>query len=326
MKFIGKLLVIAGNLLVIGVIIASIGVVSAKKIGGHTRVEITLEEQEYVAKGSVDEIDVALTSEDVQIELFDGNEVTIKYYDSVDKPIYKLDESEGVLSIRKRNADSWKTDAHSFLDIAESMSTKETIVSGEKEVTIYVPESFDGIYSIGTISGKVDMEGVPDCKSIDVSTTSGNVSLMEFDIENDVEIGTLSGHVNIAEINCAGQVDISTTSGDVQVEKVVTAGELSLNTMSGMITGEDVSVESVACDSTSGDIRFKELFLKKRFDAGTMSGSVKLEINDSKDDYSVDASTMSGNISIEKGEDLKAKKGIDISTTSGAIEVKFSKQ
>ena len=99
--------------------------------------------------------------------------------------------------------------------------------------------------------------------------------------------------------------DISTVSGDIEITDVV--------------AGHDVSIST-----TSGEIRVNTLILEKDAEISTISGDVEIGIGESCDDYSVEISTVSGNINSEKGKDRKANKEISVSTTSADVTVTFS--
>ena len=66
------------------------------------------------------------------------------------------------------------------------------------------------------------------------------------------------------------------------------------------------------------------LILEKEAEISTISGEVEIGIGESYDDYSVEISTVSGNINSEKGKDRKANKEISVSTTSADVTVTFS--
>ena len=66
------------------------------------------------------------------------------------------------------------------------------------------------------------------------------------------------------------------------------------------------------------------LILEKDAEISTISGGVEIGIGESCDDYSVEISTVSGNINSEKGKDRKANKEISVSTTSADVTVTFS--
>ena len=119
-------------------------------------------------------------------------------------------------------------------------------------------------------------------------------------------------------------MNVSTTSGYVTNNNVSADGEIRIGTVSGNITSDTLNANTLRASTTSGEVRVNTLILEKDAEISTISGEVEIGIGESCDDYSVEISTVSGNINSEKGKDRKANKEISVSTTSADVTVTFS--
>jgi hypothetical protein len=102
--------------------------------------------------------------------------------------------------------------------------------------------------------------------------------------------------------------------------------------VSGKITATEVK-DSFRLDSVSGSVNVSAETLLRDAEIGTISGSVKVEIDD-LDDLSYDLSSVSGKITVDTSEGINQSSQslernvnntvkLDISTVSGKIDIKY---
>ena len=158
-------------------------------------------------------------------------------------------------------------------------------------VRVFLPESCAGKLEeikILTASGNVSLEDLGAAKQV-IKTVSGDVS--GACSIGDVSVGTVSGDVVFEAME--GDVQIRTASGDVEVKKIV--GKASVNTASGDVTINELQGD--ACiHSASGDVECNVTKAGEKFEAGTASGDVHVNL---PEDVSVQMTlkTASGDIS-----------------------------
>lgn len=287
MKGITKILIVAGSLVGVGLLISIIGIlILSIKPKKAMQIKNNMEDMEYTAKhtDTLETIIVSVAPENIEILPYDGKDIVIQYRDDKDNSMYEIKDSKSTLKF-KRNDFELSVNAFSVFDITKLFSMDDIMNDEDLTVKVYIPKDKAFEYQVNTVSGKISMQDVKANDDLIISTTSGEVEV--------VGVGTNES------------ADISTVSGDIEITDVV--------------AGHDVSIST-----TSGEIRVNTLILEKEAEISTISGQVEIGIGESSDDYSVEISTVSGNINSEKGKDRKANKEISVSTTSADVTVTFS--
>ena len=287
MKGITKILIVAGSLVGVGLLISIIGIlILSIKPKKAMQIKNNMEDMEYTAKhtDTLETIIVSVAPENIEILPYDGKDIVIQYRDDKDNSMYEIKDSKSTLKF-KRNDFELSVNAFSVFDITKLFSMDDIMNDEDLTVKVYIPKDKAFEYQVNTVSGKISMQDVK--------------------ANDDLIISTTSGEVEIVGVSTNESADISTVSGDIEITDVV--------------AGHDVSIST-----TSGEIRVNMLILEKDAEISTISGDVEIGIGESSDDYSVEISTVSGNINSEKGKDRKANKEISVSTTSADVTVTFS--
>ena len=287
MKGITKILIVAGSLVGVGLLISIIGIlILSIKPKKAMQIKNNMEDMEYTAKhtDTLETIIVSVAPENIEILPYDGKDIVIQYRDDKDNSMYEIKDSKSTLKF-KRNDFELSVNAFSVFDITKLFSMDDIMSDEDLTVKVYIPKDKAFEYQVNTVSGKISMQDVK--------------------ANDDLIISTTSGEVEIVGVSTNESADISTVSGDIEITDVV--------------AGHDVSIST-----TSGEIRVNTLILEKDAEISTISGDVEIGIGESSDDYSVEISTVSGNINSEKGKDRKANKEISVSTTSADVTVTFS--
>ena len=287
MKGITKILIVAGSLVGVGLLISIIGIlILSIKPKKAMQIKNNMEDMEYTAKhtDTLETIIVSVAPENIEILPYDGKDIVIQYRDDKDNSMYEIKDSKSTLKF-KRNDFELSVNAFSVFDITKLFSMDDIMNDEDLTVKVYIPKDKAFEYQVNTVSGKISMQDVK--------------------ANDDLIISTTSGEVEIVGVSTNESADISTVSGDIEITDVV--------------AGHDVSIST-----TSGEVRVNMLILEKEAEISTISGDVEIGIGESYDDYSVEISTVSGNINSEKGKDRKANKEISVSTTSADVTVTFS--
>ena len=287
MKGITKILIVAGSLVGVGLLISIIGIlILSIKPKKAMQIKNNMEDMEYTAKhtDTLETIIVSVAPENIEILPYDGKDIVIQYRDDKDNSMYEIKDSKSTLKF-KRNDFELSVNAFSVFDITKLFSMDDIMNDEDLTVKVYIPKDKAFEYQVNSVSGKIRMQDVK--------------------ANDDLIISTTSGEVEIVGVSTNESADISTVSGDIEITDVV--------------AGHDVSIST-----TSGEVRVNMLILEKDAEISTISGDVEIGIGESCDDYSVEISTVSGNINSEKGKDRKANKEISVSTTSADVTVTFS--
>ena len=287
MKGITKILIVAGSLVGVGLLISIIGIlILSIKPKKAMQIKNNMEDMEYTAKhtDTLETIIVSVAPENIEILPYDGKDIVIQYRDDKDNSMYEIKDSKSTLKF-KRNDFELSVNAFSVFDITKLFSMDDIMNDEDLTVKVYIPKDKAFEYQVNTVSGKISMQDVKANDDLIISTTSGEVEIVGVSTNENIDISTVSGNIEIADA----------------------------------VAGHDVSIST-----TSGEVRVNMLILEKEAEISTISGDVEIGIGESSDDYSVEISTVSGNINSEKGKDRKANKEISVSTTSADVTVTFS--
>lgn len=287
MKGITKILIVAGSLVGVGLLISIIGIlIFSIKPKKAMQIKNNMEDMEYTAKhtDTLETIIVSVAPENIEILPGDCDDIVIQYRDDKDNSMYEIKDSKSTLKF-KRNDFELSVNAFSVFDITKLFSMDDIMSDEDLTVKVYIPKDKAFEYQVNTVSGKISMQDVKANDDLIISTTSGEVEVVGVSTTENIDISTVSGNIEIADA----------------------------------VAGHDVSIST-----TSGEVRVNMLILEKDAEISTISGDVEIGIGESCDDYSVEISTVSGNINSEKGKDRKANKEISVSTTSADVTVTFS--
>ena len=325
MKGITKILIVAGSLVGVGLLISIIGIlILSIKPKKAMQIKNNMEDMEYTAKhtDTLETIIVSVAPENIEILPYDGKDIVIQYRDDKDNSMYEIKDSKSTLKF-KRNDFELSVNAFSVFDITKLFSMDDIMNDEDLTVKVYIPKDKAFEYQVNTVSGKIRMQDVKANDDLIISTTSGEVEVVGVSTTENIDISTVSGKVEIADAVAGHDVSVSTTSGGVIQNNVSANDEIEIGTVSGNISSDTLNANTLSASTTSGEVRVNMLILEKDAEISTISGEVEIGIGESCDDYSVEISTVSGNINSEKGKDRKANKEISVSTTSGNITVKF---
>ena len=176
------------------------------------------------------------------------------------------------------------------------------------DIELLVPEEYLGNMHFENVSGDITLEDIYAIE-VRVENISGDIVLEAGD------------HDKVTFSNVSGQF-ISYSSIKV----------LEGDSVSGKITATEVK-DSFRLDSVSGSVNVSAETLLRDAEIGTISGSVKVEIDD-LDDLSYDLSSVSGKITVDTSEGINQSSQslernvnntvkLDISTVSGKIDIKY---
>jgi DUF4097 and DUF4098 domain-containing protein YvlB len=135
---------------------------------------------------------------------------------------------------------------------------------------------------------------VAGASGVDVSSRSGQVSLT--DVTGDVKLDLTSGDVEIDRLT--GKLEIEANSGDLEA-KHLKGGPVNVETSSGDLRLELDEAVDVRAKGTSGDIEVTAPSGGYQVHTDTRSGEVDNGLgNDPAGGHSIDASTVSGDVTL----------------------------
>ena len=324
MKNVKKLLVLAGELTIMGIVFITVGMGLSGNNSKETQINIDLTEHEYIASDtdSIEKIDISLTAEDLVFIPTDNDTISIKYSDNDTDSIYRITEENGLLKMYRNDFRAPNREKQVY-DIAKHIAKEARIVKGVAPVKIYVPKTYRGLYNIGLVSGDMKLEHIISDGDFTVSSASGNIIIDGADIGGQANITSVSSDLRLSNIKANKGIIIRTTSGDIILDNISSKDECNISAESGDIDCDGIASDNISVNTTSGDIRINGISVENGVKADTTSGDVTLNFNEESTSFSVDADTVSGDVESKKGKDDKASKYIEVSSISGDVKISF---
>lgn len=205
---------------------------------------------------------------------------------------------------------------------------KIDLQKGSLQLDIYIPEDYQGWFSIDTYSGSVHLAAGKN-SDIYINSVSGDIIAEKMESNNFV-VQSVSGDVTLTNIICFGILDARSTSGNVTMQKIDTK-----NMQSASVSGNLTFVGNaggVTVETVSGPVDIQLESLKGDILLTGVSGEITLLMNASAA-FDLNTDTTTGDITVQ-GYDIKVTResqgtlqgkinggGFDVKirTTSGSI-------
>jgi len=276
------LIVMVGSFLIAGIGFRITGGISHFINGNGVAQEI--DEVKYFDIEGVDNINIDVTSTNVDIIPTDDSQVKVHFHGEVSsvslKSRFELD------AIRNNNTIDIDIISNSFTSISFGSMAYVNV-----KLDIYVPKNYDKNILIDSTSSDVKINNLS-LNNLTNETTSGNLII---DKVNTVKtrVKTTSGDIVASEFN--GDLDVKSTSGNINIDYENFENEIKIETVSGEVelNLEKESKFYLKAKTTSGDINCNYPI--------TINNNVKknvIEGNVGDSDNSIVIKTTSGDIDI----------------------------
>lgn len=239
----------------------------------------------------LDEVKIALVSENLIIQLTNKDELSIDLYgDWNKKNELKISFKNNILSIIQKN--------------------KRKNIFSKRSVLVKIPSrilSANTNYNISIVSGSCDISDI---------------------IANDINIENVSGQTFLKTVE-SKETTIENVSGRIQIEDSI-INELDANVVSGAINIEGL-FDEISCEAVSGSINvYNKKDFDKDCDFSTVSGSIRIHLpanTNAKFDCSTGSGTSFNEFTGTKSKALKEKIGlgnyeIEAESITGSIEIR----
>jgi DUF4097 and DUF4098 domain-containing protein YvlB len=267
-------------------------------------------------------------SDDVEIAVTDGEEVTVTYYEST-RETYEVTLEDGRLAIQYHSNRKW----YDFIQIDLSFQ--------ERKLTVTLPRSLAASVEVTTVSGDVAASGFTVGGNCSIDTTSGGIFLADLDVNGDMSLHTVSGTSQLNNVRTRGKMRAESTSGDTQFERLTAGGGISLYSISGSTTVEGAQVTGdFAVNTTSGDLKIADVRVDGNVQLGGVSAKISLDRVQGVDfslkstsgdiwgtlagderEYTIESQTTSGDVNLPHSKD--GPRMLSVATVSGNIDLDF---
>lgn len=229
-------------------------------------------------------IEIILVSTDINVVTEDREDILVKYID-----YSKKDEEEFIIVVEEDSK---------CIIIKEEKNRNQNILfnlnfDGNRELLIRLPHKYKESFAVKTVSGDLEINYI-DSESFRFSSVSGDLSA-DIIYSVDSVLKTTSGD---CEINLfRGNILFSSVSGDLDIKYEQLDGDINLKNVSGDMTLllPRLSQFELVGKTISGDI---ECDFPLTIIGSSRKGRLRGQVG--SDEYTISASTTSGDITIEQ--------------------------
>ncbi|MDL2292143.1 DUF4097 domain-containing protein [Acholeplasma sp. OttesenSCG-928-E16] len=297
--------------------------------------EENYEEKIIVHQYNEDEIklDFNLSSKNVVFQYEETSEITIKYYENIEKDEVVNTYQDGTLAFSIKRKWYFNIYFLPFLtekyDLMTVTLPKDIVFENFKikvssgNITIPSLKVNDKI-DLLTSSGKINVNDI-NTNGFYTEVNSGNVVINNL-ITSDIQARISSGNLSVNNVTC-NNMTINMNSGNAHI-KYATVKNADVRIQSGNLVFDNSKVDNFSnLKISSGIVTLNKVELTN-INATVSSGSLKLNIKDAKD-FEYDLKASSGSIKINgQGQGSRYQKNgteglIYIRITSGWIEINY---
>lgn len=305
------IMLVAGGLIILGFVIALLAYALTGFNWNSFNTNLPDEEKSYsYALADVSSLTVSDLDADVSIVGTDADSITITCYENK-KDAYTIAlQANGNLSIQRSFHKRW----YEYIGF--------NISNQKRSLTVAVPRKFSGEVDAATMSGQLNLTNFDGLSALNTSTASGQITLKNVTANNHIAASTLSGNFDLDNLRAGKDIELGTSSGEIQLSNGKIAGNMTVCSLSGNIDLGDISISGESSfENSSGAVRFNNL-TANNVSIATLSGDVLGSLRGDPGNYTITADSLSGAIDIPQSGN--GNNTLDISTSSGNIDVKFS--
>lgn len=257
MKTVGKVALVAGCVLIVGVVISGVAIAKLAKDGFKTANE-NMVTVDFDFDEEFSNIDINAVTNDIIVRRSDDNKTHVQCIDfeEVEHDAYIDGDTLYVTTEIERGTNNFNF-----------------FFNNPPKIYVYLPETEYADLMIEATTADVVVG--PDFRfdNITIDVTTGDVSMTTLDVEDTLEMNVMTGDINLTDIDCVDVVYNGTT-GDLDFSTVVASGDIRIDVTTGDIDFEG-DAANIYLECTTGDINMV-LFSDKDFDVDVVTGDVSL--------------------------------------------------
>lgn len=327
MKATGKALIVAGSLLILGIIfIAGGGLIINNKYEKAKAEMPELKEFVYEAKTEdIKDLETKLESEDVEIITTDSEKIRITYYDIEEESTYKFTEANKKLVMEKQEKLKLSISGSglSITNFDELFARNVNIEASVPKFKIEIPETYEGSAKFKGTSGNYEISDIDFENTLRIELSSGDIYVQNTTSKNDIDISCTSGTIQLSNIIAGGDLNIDSSSGDITIKDITAENSLNCATTSGNFEGVNIVTAIFNKASTSGDTAIAGLSGATAINCVSTSGDFNVTLSGELEDYSISCQTTSGTSNLPSSYVSEKNNKISVSVTSGDVNFIF---
>lgn len=299
--------IIAGSLILVGIIICAIVLVQVKfdfnKLSTYGPVE---KHMETIELGTMDSITIQMLEADIKVEPSPDDKLYLTYYETKRSNVEITKEVDSLL-VKEISIGTW-------FDLGFNFTTEET------GATLLVPKQYEGDVSISTHTGRVEVKDM-ELSALGAKSNTGRVTIENVKADS-LDVDVFTGSVLVANCMIEDTLEFEATTGNVIIEDSQIKHTMTGNVSTGKVSLTRDACEEMQISATTGAIILDQMDIKKSAVLKTSTGRISGTIADKSDAYTVRSHTSTGSNNLNNHQGA-GEKILDVSTTTGSIKITF---
>lgn len=238
-------------------------------------------EEKVFALSGIKEIAANAVSTDIKVIPVDSNEIKVHFYGRVS---VRANGSDPELVAEERNG-------RLVIEVKHRPVIGINLGNGKHNLDVYVPKSFTGSMSLGTVSGDAEIEGLT-LDRLDSHSVSGDLKVSSVNA-SEIKLSTTSGNGKLGD--SSGKLEFNSVSGDLDGELNQLKGGVKISTVSGEAKLKIPQNSDFSVDFNSVSGSFKSDFTigtkgsqdKRNFKGTFGSGTHSINFNSTSGDFEI---------------------------------------
>lgn len=262
--------------------------------------------QTYVSQNPITSIVVDDDNMTVEVKKSKDDRVHVNYFTN-DNDYYEITEN-GVLSIDRVTNYKWY---HYIFQIDFH----------KKELTIYLPEQYDGDLDIKTSNAKIEVEDIS-ARRIDLKTSNSSIDMEDSSFTEVAKMKSSNGRIEATNVTSAGDMTAKTSNSKIDITNV-SVRNMDSETSNGSINLERVTaVDTIRSSTSNSHIAVERVDCGNIIDLKTSNGSITGDLKGTMSEYIISAKTSNGNNNLPENKTDGTKKLL-AKTSNSKIEIEF---
>ena len=253
MKTVGKVALVAGCVLIVGIVISGVAIAKLAKDGFKTANE-NMVTVDFDFDEAISNINVDAVTNDIIVKASDDNKIHVQCIDfeEVEHDAYIDGDTLYVTTEVERGTNNFNF-----------------FFNNTPKIYVYLPDTEYADLIINALTADISVGPEFRFNNITIDVTTGDINLTTLDVEDTLEMNVLTGDINLTNIDCVDVVYNGTT-GDLDFDNVLAAGNINIDVTTGDIdfVGD---AANIYLECTTGDINMV-LYSDKEFDVDVVTG------------------------------------------------------
>lgn len=192
------------------------------------------------------------------------------------------------------------------------------------ELTLRLPEGYQGSLTVEGGPGDVGLNGVEITGSLSLTAGSGTVSVYDSEIRGDMTVAAGTGEIYMGDVALEGALTVK-TEGSVYLRELEDLTELTVQADGSSVDLMELEAGRIQVSTGLGPVYLEEVWAGESLCVQTGGGDVSGSLEGAMEDYSISADPGSGESNLPGSLELGDRR-LEIATGGGDIQILFHRE